>query len=128
VCYCVRCQCTYANGDVYSGDWEFDNRHGEGTLDVAPDPDFPHGEAQYQGPFVLDRRSGTGVCTYVDGGRYDGTWKNDLRHGTGVMTYGDGTQYSGDWELNMRHGQGSCKFGNGDEYKVGCGSGGCGVM
>ena len=144
-CLCCGWQCTYANGDVYEGNWFRDQRQGDGVLRLAPDNTL--GEAVYTGPFDHDERCGTGECTYApwtrsisvrathvancvawvwvwlihsyrDGGKYVGQWRDSMRHGTGSMTYGDDTSYEGDWIENDRHGQGVCKFGNGDEYRV----------
>ena len=62
-CLCCGWQCTYANGDVYEGNWFRDQRQGDGVLRLAPDNTL--GEAVYTGPFDHDERCGTGECTYA---------------------------------------------------------------
>ncbi len=56
---------TYANGDVYEGAFENDQRHGQGTF------------------------------TGTDGYTYVGQWQNGRIEGTGRVTYPDGSVYEG---------------------------------
>jgi len=59
---------TYADGDVYEGEFKNDKRHGEGKY------------------------------TFADGDVYEGNWKDGKRHGEGKMTYADGSVYEGNWK------------------------------
>jgi hypothetical protein len=69
-------QATYANGDVYEGQW------------------------------VGDKREGAGKCTYASGEFYEGGWKSDKRDGKGRARYVTGDTYEGEWRFGKREGQG----------------------
>ena len=59
----------YADGDIYEGNWEDDDKNGQGTM------------------------------TYPDGNVYQGEWKNDLMHGQGTLTDSQGNIiYEGKWK------------------------------
>ncbi len=67
---------TYANGDVYVGEWTNDFRHGKGKH------------------------------TLVSGEVYDGQWVNNFRHGKGKITFANQNVYEGDFVLGIQHGKG----------------------
>ena len=54
----------YSNGDVYDGEWEWDNKHGQGTFNWASTG------GTYTGSFVLGVVEGVGTCTFKDGSSY----------------------------------------------------------
>jgi hypothetical protein len=54
----------YANGDVYSGKWRFDQKHGKGK-------------------YVYCEGSEEGVL-------YEGDWKHNVKHGKGKFYYRNG--------------------------------------
>jgi len=55
---------TYESGDIYTGEWKNDEKHGQGTY------------------------------TYESGGIYIGEWKNSEKHGQGEFIYADGYKVS----------------------------------
>ena len=59
---------TYANGDVYIGE------------------------------FYNGKRHGYGIYYYPNGNRYEGNWASGERHGQGTMYYANGTVQSGTWD------------------------------
>ena len=67
---------TYANGDVYEGEWR------------------------------SDRREGYGVCVFGSGESYEGQWKADKRDGKGNAKYVTGDTYEGEWRFGKREGHG----------------------
>ncbi|XP_041829233.1 radial spoke head 1 homolog [Melanotaenia boesemani] len=87
------------NGDIYEGQCENGERHGQGTYR------FSNG-ARYVGDYFHNLKHGQGTFYYPDGSRYEGSWGEDLRQGHGVYTYLNGDIYDGEWQLNERHGQG----------------------
>ena len=69
-------KCTYANGDVYEGE------------------------------FLNDQKLGTGTYHYSDGSSYKGDWKGDTENGFGTFTYACGDVYTGAMMDGQFHGQG----------------------
>ena len=65
---------TFADGDMYSGEWKDDQRHGQGTLTIAE------------------------TETHTDERRYRGEWKNNKRHGQGTATVADGSKRTEEWK------------------------------
>ena len=61
---------TYANGNVYDGQWLKDKKDGKGTMTYA------NGDI-YDGQWLNDKKEGKGTMTYIDGNIYDGQWSND---------------------------------------------------
>jgi len=52
----------------------------------------------YTGNFEYDKRHGFGKCLYHDGlGVYIGFWANGKRNGLGKMVYSNGEVYYGEW-------------------------------
>lgn len=78
---------TWANGNVYDGDWKNDKMHGKGKY------------------------------TWADGNVYDGNWKNDKMDGKGKYTWANGNVYEGGWKKDKKHGKGTYKLVNGDKYE-----------
>jgi hypothetical protein len=72
---------TYVNGQIYTGNWQFDQRCG-------------YGECTYPNRFD------SGV------GRYFGLWSNDMREGQGVMAFSNGDVYDGEWCEDRMNGKG----------------------
>merc|ERR1711990_1073570 len=79
-------KCTYANGDVYDGDFKDGNFHGKGTY------------------------------TWANGNVYVGEWKDDKKHGKATYTvnsgWNKGDVYVGEYKDDKRNGYG--KFTNAD--------------
>ena len=97
------------NGDRYEGDWEDDEKNGEGTL-------YYRDGGKYEGQWVDDMRNGHGTNTWAAGDRYEGDWKNNRKHGQGKLFYANGGKYVGEWENNMRNGHGENTWPNGMRY------------
>ena len=67
---------TYANGDVYEGEWLDDKEEGKGMSFVK----------------LL------GTRTYANKEKYEGEWKEGKRNGKGKFTSADGETQEGIWE------------------------------
>ena len=80
---------TYANGEIYIGEYKNDKRHGQGTF------------------------------SFNDGTQYVGKWKNNKFDGQGMETNPKGDKYIGEFKNNKRHGQGTLTFANGDAPLIG---------
>ena len=68
---------TYANGDIYIGEWK---------------------KKEFNAPDKLNERHGKGTYTYANGDQYTGEWKKGLRHGKGVFTHANGKVEEGLWK------------------------------
>merc|ERR1712054_372861 len=66
---------TYANGNIYEGQWRAGKQHGQGRL------------------------------TYKDGAAYEGQFKDDAFDGKGAFIESNGSIFSGNFERNMRSGE-----------------------
>ena len=58
---------------------------------------WPDG-GQYVGEWQYDQRNGQGTYTWPDGRQYVGEWADDDYNGQGTMTYPDGYQQAGKWQ------------------------------
>ena len=70
---------------------------------------FANGEV-YEGEYKDDKKHGQGKRTWADGNVYEGEWKDHKKHGQGKYTWADGEVYEGEYKDCMRHGQGKCTF------------------
>jgi len=93
---------------VYEGEYENGQRHGRGKMTANGDV--------YIGTWNHDNRHGGGVMTYANGNAYAGDWLNNAMHGGGVMTYANGDVYEGEWLNNAKNGQGIMRYANGTFY------------
>nr|CCA19186.1 conserved hypothetical protein [Albugo laibachii Nc14] len=111
----------YDNGDMYVGEIAKDRmeRQGQGTCTYA------NGDV-YQGQWMSDCRSGHGSIRYSNGDTYVGEWFKDQRHHSGLQEYSiqpsdDSTSqgirseqsYEGEWMNDRRHGKGIVRFTDG---------------
>ena len=71
-------------GHKYTGEWQDDKKHGQGTYFYADG-------AKYVGEFKDDQFHGQGTYTWTSGAKYVGEYKDDKRHGQGTYTYANGT-------------------------------------
>jgi len=100
------------NGDVYSGFYELNKKHGFGKMtykngkseeDEGDDADaeekpLPRG-GTYLGHFDNGLRDAEGTFTYANGDVYVGQWSGGKKHGQGTYTYAkDDTKLVGEWE------------------------------
>jgi hypothetical protein len=90
---------TYADGDVYVGEFVDCKRHGYGKCEFADG-------RKYEGQFFAGKLSGYGKFTYPDGNIYEGEWEDDSMHGQGKLTYVHGFVYEGKWNDGCKHGPG----------------------
>mmetsp|Transcript_11635 Transcript_11635/g.35978 ORF Transcript_11635/g.35978 Transcript_11635/m.35978 type:complete len:170 (-) Transcript_11635:1556-2065(-) len=74
-------------------------RHGKGTLTT--------GEYSYTGDFERDVIHGEGTFTFASGASYNGSWTNGVYDGAGTYTWSDGTRYEGAWSKGKMHGEGT---------------------
>ena len=101
---------TYPDGKVYTGQWQFRERNGWGTLKY-PDGRF------YEGEFMSGLRNGKGVMIWPDDRRYVGEFVRGNRAGKGIMIYPDGRVYRGDFLDGERSGSGVMTFPNGERLE-----------
>jgi hypothetical protein len=101
---------TFANGDVYEGDWKDNKRDGKGKMT------FANGDV-YEGDWKDNKRDGKGKETFANGNVYEGDWKDDKRNGKGKETWANDYVYEGDWKDHHIHGYGIMKYANGDVYE-----------
>ena len=102
---------TYANGDVYNGEWANDTKNGQGTYT------FSNGDV-YNGEWADDNKNGQGIMTYANGDVYEGRWNAGYCHGQGRMTYANRDVYVGPWHYNNRHGaDGKMTYADGRVYE-----------
>lgn len=101
----------WSNGDTYSGQFLFGERHGLGTMIYA-------NESRYEGPWALNARQGeNGTLTMAEGHFYKGTFHADLFHGDGVMQCADGNRFEGQWKEGRRHGKGRLVYTDGGIFE-----------
>lgn len=91
---------TYANGDVYDGEWKKGLKEGVGKMIYANGNTF---EGQYQ----KGVKSGEGTFTYADNTVYTGEFKNGLIAGRGKIVFPDGEWYEGEFANDMIEGEGA---------------------
>jgi hypothetical protein len=104
------------SGQKYMGEWKLDKRDGYGTLSV-PESSENKLVKVYTGSWQEDVKHGNGTYFYADGSVYEGNWCHDMRQGWGRQTYADGSVYEGEWHHEARHGQGVLLLKNGDRYE-----------
>ncbi len=106
---------SYANGDIYTGEWKNDEIHGQGKFEYHASSDI------YEGNIEGGKKSGFGKYTYKSlqepNTVYEGNYENDLPNGQGKLTFYDGSVYEGSFVDGTRQGQGKHTFANGDVYE-----------
>ena len=65
------------------------------------------GEYSYTGDFERDVIHGEGTFTFASGASYNGSWTNGVYDGAGTYTWSDGTRYEGAWSKGKMHGEGT---------------------
>ncbi|GIY08041.1 MORN repeat-containing protein 3 [Caerostris darwini] len=127
------------NGDLFSGQWKNNEKHGFGTLEGENDGIVYEGSWDknkkdgkgrmhrkdslfqfiYNGNWKKNKRNGEGAEFYGDGGRYQGGWRRDAKSGFGRMDYADGSTYVGHWKDDEKAGFGKMWYADGATYE-GC--------
>ncbi|XP_075036244.1 alsin [Mixophyes fleayi] len=95
----------YANGEVYEGCFQDNNRHGHGLLRsgklTSSSP------SMFIGQWVVDKKTGYGVFDDITRGeKYMGMWQDDLRQGNGLVVTQFGLYYEGAFNSNKMMGCG----------------------
>lgn len=101
-------------GELYSGGWQHDIRHGTRCRLIAPTGEM------FIGNFDRGKIVGKGFgARPIDCNKwkYVGEWFNGLRNGRGVMVSNVGDSYEGNFERDYFHGYGEFTSSNGDVYK-----------
>jgi hypothetical protein len=66
-----------------------------------------HPRNVYEGEWENNQRHGNGTMRYVSGNVYEGQWENHQRYGIGTMFWNNrGERYSGEWVRGKMHGHG----------------------
>jgi len=97
---------TFANGDLYEGEWKNEKMHGHGKY-TDIDGDI------YIGEFNDGLRNGQGTYIFATGEKYDGKFKNDNFHFRGTLTFADGDKYEGEFKNGKRNGHGTLTLAGG---------------
>lgn len=101
---------TYANGDIYKGDFKNGERHGIGSITYA------NGDT-YEGGWVNDKKNGQGTYNWKEPwDRYTGNWVDDKRTGYGEYYWSVEEFYKGEWLDDKKHGEGYYKSSKSYEY------------
>lgn len=82
-----RGRMTFADGEVFEGEWKFGERHGLGTI------------------------------KYTNGQTFEGTWMNDKRHGEGKMTLPESLVVEGEWQDDSLHRVKRIKYSTGEVFE-----------
>ncbi len=80
----------YANGDLYTGEFDGSFPKGNGILK------FADGNL-YIGQFDKGMFNGYGILIWPEGDYYEGEWANDSYNGLGTYTFLDGSYQYGEW-------------------------------
>ena len=99
----------WENGDKYVGEWQNDNRNGQGT--------YTHVSGnKYIGEFKDNKRNGQGTFIWADGDKYVGEYKNNEQNGQGTYTWANGDKYVGEYKNNEQHGHGTYTYSPRSEW------------
>lgn len=121
-------------GDVYTGDFENDKRHGRGELDARTfnyNGDFYNNKMQgygkiyfknnheeYEGEFKNNQICGQGTFRWPNGDVYQGEMVNGKRSGNGKYIYANKQVYEGRYEDGAKSGRGKVTFNDGKSYNA----------
>jgi len=127
-------------GEIYDGEWKWDNRHGLGLLNCNDGTTIegewqngkPHGLGKvvdkkgtvvYEGEFKDGKRHGLGRQVFESGDMYDGGWQQGRLHDRGVYYFTNGDRLYGMWQEGVYHGVGVFHYADGSisrrEYEKG---------
>ena len=96
----------YPSGNTFVGEWKFNKKNGEGTME------WIDCKEKYQGNWSDDVPNGVGNLIWLETNntirllknRYSGEFQSGVREGLGVFYYSDGSMYEGQWKGNKKHG------------------------
>ncbi len=100
---------TFTNGDIYEGKFAYGELTGKGKYT------WTSGEI-YEGDFVDGKRTGRGKLTSSNGDIYEGNFVDGKLTGKGKFISSNGNIYEGDFVDGKLTGQGVCRFANGEDY------------
>jgi hypothetical protein len=113
---------TYANGNVYEGEWQHDLNHGTGTMSL------PNGDV-YIGEWQQGAMCGRGRYIHSNGTLFEGFFKDSKKNGRGRCVYREtgsfanesvsyswnaGDVFDGEFVDNVRHGRCNYTWATGD--------------
>jgi len=121
-------------GEIYNGEWKWDQRHGEGELKCSDGSTIkgsfqngkPHGMATvvdkngaqiYEGEFKDGKRDGLGRQNFDSGDMYTGGWKNGRLHDRGVYYFSNGDRLNGMWKEGVYDGVGIFFYADGSKSR-----------
>jgi hypothetical protein len=96
------------NGDKYEGELKNGKRTGNGVCHYVDG-------RKYEGNYRDDKMDGNGVLIFLNGETYQGDFKDDLFDGTGIITYSSGTS-RGEFKNGKRHGYFVRNYNDGSKY------------
>ena len=102
---------SYANGDIYVGEFKNDEIDGYGKFTYYSTGDT------YEGEVHNAQKVGYGKYSYYEGTVYEGNYENDMPNGYGKLTFYDGSVYEGNFINGARQGKGKYTFSNRDVYE-----------
>lgn len=106
----------WSNGDIYTGDFLNDVRHGHGTLSFYGTRQN-HDGGEYVGDWEHNQMHGNGTRRYPNGDVYTGAYNRGQRQGEGRFYYANGDLYHGDFAQNHLHGKGRYYYASGTRFE-----------
>ncbi|KAH3732255.1 2-isopropylmalate synthase [Pelomyxa schiedti] len=104
-------------GTIYCGEWDHDEISGTGRMLIG-DHSTRHNDpgGSYVGGMKDGEFHGEGVRVWSNGDRYQGNWENDKEHGNGTKRWArDGSSFTGVWERGTPV-NGTMEWPNGDMF------------
>jgi len=105
----------FANGDTFSGLFEFYMKHGFCTLTNSGniyECIFQYNKLDGHCKATINIVSGFGTYVFPNKSTYRGRFKNSMFHGKGTFIGIDDSKYIGNMKNNKMHGEGKLTFGN----------------
>lgn len=110
---------TYADGSIYTGDWQSGKKVGRGKLTQ------PNGQIN-EGEFSNDVQTGSGTQSSPDGFLYTGSFSQGTFHWSGEIRYSNSDVFQGEFANGLREGKGvykvskdgSCQYGTWVKDKI----------
>ena len=77
---------------------------------------YNHNGIIFMGEYKVNKRNGFGIEENPNVGKYEGTWLDDCLTGTGILTFKDGRIYIGQMDKAKFSGFGKLLWTNGDYF------------